>query len=378
MLEVDVSRRFAGFSLEAAFTAGPGGVTALFGKSGSGKTTLVNLIAGLDRPDRGRVAVRGTVLVDTAAGVWVPPHRRRVGYVFQESRLFPHLTVRNNLLYGRLFAPRDAGAEPLSRVVELLDIGHLLDRRPRNLSGGERQRVAIGRALLAAPRLLLLDEPLAGLDLARKAEILPYLERLRDELRLPMVYVSHQLDEVARLATTLVLLSQGRVSAAGPVGEVLARADLFPLLGRFEAGGILRATVEAHDTVWGLTRLATAGGPLSVPMLDAPVGTRMRVRVRARDVLLATAPPVGLSARSALAGRVAEIAGDGPVAEVAVAIGPDGADRLLARVTRQAVAELGLAAGTPVFAVVKAAALERRSIQPEADTVATDQVTLSS
>lgn len=371
MLDVDVVRDFGGFRLEAAFTAATGSVTALFGRSGSGKTTLVNLIAGLDRPDRGRVVLDGTVLARkgparTDAATFVPPHLRRIGYVFQESRLFPHLTVRANLLYGRFFAPRGAAGESLSRIVDLLEIGHLLDRRPRNLSGGERQRVAIGRALLAAPRLLLLDEPLASLDHARKAEILPYLERLRDGLRLPMVYVSHQLDEVVRLATDLVLLNGGRVAAAGPVADVMARPDLFPLLGRFEAGGILRATVESHDAVWGLTRLSTAGGHLSLPMLDMPVGSGLRLRVRARDVLLAVAPPVGLSARGDLVGSIAGIAGEGPVVDVAVAIGPSGADRLLARVTRLSIAELGLAPGRPVHVVIKAAALERHSIQADA------------
>lgn len=365
MLRVAVSKRLGAFSLEAAFAVPAGGVTALFGKSGSGKTTLVNVVAGLDRPDAGRVSIGDTVLTDIAAGIHVPPHRRRIGYVFQEARLFPHLSVRANLGFGRLFAPRGAAVEPLDRIADLLDIGPLLDRRPGTLSGGERQRVAIGRALLSGPRLLLLDEPLAALDMARKAEILPYLERLRDQLRLPMVYVSHHLDEVVRLATSLVLLSGGRVAAAGPLGEVLSRAELFPLLGRFEAGGVLRAVVEAHDTTWGLTRLATTGGRLSVPLLDAAPGTAMRVRVRARDVLLSIRPPDGLSARSALSGRVEAIAGDGAIVDVAVAIGPEGADRLLARVTREAVADLGLSPGAPVFAVVKATALERRNIQPD-------------
>nr|WP_202795603.1 molybdenum ABC transporter ATP-binding protein [Rhodospirillum centenum] len=378
MLEVDVSLTQGDFTLEACFTAGQG-VTALFGRSGAGKTTLVNLIAGLAWPRRGRIVLDGVPLLDTAAGVRVPPHRRRIGYVFQEARLFPHLTVRQNLLYGRLFAPRDAAREPLERIVDLLGIGALLDRRPRHLSGGERQRVAIGRALLSAPRLLLLDEPLASLDAARKAEILPYLERLRDELRLPMVQVSHQIEEVARLATTLVLLDAGRVAAAGPVTALMAQPDLFPLLGRFEAGTMLRAVVEGHDGDWGLTRLATAAGPLMVPRLEAAPGTRLRVRVRARDLILATAPPQGLSARNTLAGEVVAVGGEsgepgedaggvaggdaaaGAIVDVALRAG---GEPLLARVTRQAAAELGLAPGLPVWIIVKTVAVERRSIVP--------------
>jgi molybdate transport system ATP-binding protein len=212
-LEVDVEHRQGDFRLAVAFAA-PDGVTALFGPSGSGKTTLVNIIAGLIRPERGRVAVGGTVLVDRGRGVWLPPHRRRIGYVFQDGRLFPHLTVRQNLLYGRLFTPRAERAAGLDAVIELLGIGGLLQRRPASLSGGEKQRVAIGRALLADPRLLLMDEPLAGLDEARREEILPYLERLRDGARLPIVYVSHVAAEVERLASLVVRLEAGRL--AGP------------------------------------------------------------------------------------------------------------------------------------------------------------------
>jgi molybdate transport system ATP-binding protein len=227
-LEVDVEHRLGAFRLAVAFIA-QDGVTALFGPSGSGKTTLVNIIAGLIRPERGRVAVGGTVLVDCAAGTWLPPHRRRIGYVFQDGRLFPHLTVRRNLLYGRLFTPRLERAASLEQVVELLGIGDLLQRRPASLSGGEKQRVAIGRALLADPRLLLMDEPLAGLDEARREEILPYLERLRDRARLPIVYVSHVAAEVERLASTVVRLEAGRL--AGPPGPpALAQAGSTGLL----------------------------------------------------------------------------------------------------------------------------------------------------
>ena len=223
-LEVDVSRRLGAFTLEARFTT-DSGLTALFGPSGAGKTSLVNIIAGLLRPDRGKITVQEKVLVDTERGVFVPKYRRRVGYIFQEPRLFPHFTVRQNLLYGRWFTPARERREQLDHIVELLGIGGLLDRGPALLSGGEKQRVAIGRALLASPHLLLMDEPLASLDEARKSEILPYIERLRDESRVPIVYVSHSVSEVMRLASTMVLLAGGKVTATGTVSEIMGLQD---------------------------------------------------------------------------------------------------------------------------------------------------------
>ncbi|TXN60485.1 molybdenum ABC transporter ATP-binding protein, partial [Methylobacterium sp. WL6] len=224
-LDVAVALRRGAFTLDAAFAAGAG-LTALFGRSGSGKTTLIDLIAGLSRPDRGRIVVAGETLVDTDRRIALPVHRRRIGLVFQDARLFPHLSVRSNLGYGRFFAGRRAERAEHDAVVDMLGIGHLLDRQPAGLSGGERQRVAIGRALLARPRLLLMDEPLAALDEARKGEILPYIERLRDEAGIPIVYVSHAVGEVARLANTVVVLEAGRVAAAGPAEAILRRADL--------------------------------------------------------------------------------------------------------------------------------------------------------
>ncbi|MFD0935979.1 molybdenum ABC transporter ATP-binding protein, partial [Methylobacterium trifolii] len=227
-IEVDVALRRSGFSLDVAFTAG-GGLTALFGRSGSGKTTVIDLIAGLARPDRGRIVVGGETLLDSARGLRLPVHRRRVGVVFQDARLLPHLSVRRNLGYGRYFSGARHDAAEFEAVTGMLVLGHLLDRQAAGLSGGERQRVAIGRALLAKPRLLLMDEPLAALDEARKAEILPYIERLRDEAGVPIVYVSHAVAEVARLANTVVVLEHGRVAAAGPAEAILRRADLVPV-----------------------------------------------------------------------------------------------------------------------------------------------------
>ena len=353
-LDVAVKHRFGDFLLDVGFSA-TSGVTALFGRSGSGKTTVVNVIAGLIRPMAGRVAVDGAVLLDTAAGVFQPAHRRRVGYVFQEGRLFPHLTVRQNLLYGRLFAPRGDGAAPLEHVVELLGIGHLLGRRPAGLSGGEKQRVAIGRALLARPRLLLLDEPLAALDEPRKAEILPYLERLRDETRVPIVYVTHAVPEVVRLATTLVVLAEGRVAATGPLAEVMARFDVGTAAGPEQAGAVLEATVRGYDATDRLTALETPAGTLHVPGRVGAQGARLRVHVHARDVMLALHRPTAMSALNVLPGTVAEIgARDGAVVDVRL----DCAGvPLLARLTRRSVTTLDLAPGRPLFAVIKSIAL---------------------
>ena len=265
ILEVDIEHRLGAFELDIHFRSGRG-LTALFGRSGAGKTSIVNVIAGLVRPERGRVVVDGSVLIDTERRIRVPAHRRRVGYVFQEDRLFPHLTVRQNLLFGRWFAMRSSPAARLDDVVDLLGIGGLLDRRPARLSGGEKQRVAIGRALLAGPRLLLMDEPLVSLDAQRKDEIFPYIERLRDQAGVPIVYVSHAVAEVTRLASTIVLISDGRVRAVGPLQEVMGRAELYPMAGRFEAGAVLAVRVASHDARWGLTELAGTFGKLTVPL----------------------------------------------------------------------------------------------------------------
>lgn len=365
-LEVAVEHAQGAFRLQASFRS-DGRLTALFGRSGSGKTTLVNAIAGLIRPSQGRIVVDGAVLLDTAAGVFVAKHRRRIGYVFQDARLFPHLTVRQNLLFGRWFAGRggEGGggkAIDLDAVVALLGIGHLLGRRPAGLSGGEKQRVAIGRALLAHPRLLLMDEPLASLDEARKAEILPYIERLRDEAGVPIVYVSHAVAEVARLAATVVVLEGGRVAAAGATADVLGRLDLPALDG--DGGAVLEATVEGHDDAYGLTRLSTAAGPLQVPRLALDPGAATRAHVRARDVMLSLEPLGGVSALNVLTGCVVAI---GPSAlpregSASVLVRLDcGGAALLARITRKSLDALGLAPGRTVQAVIKSVSMDRRA-----------------
>ncbi len=345
------------FTLDAAFEA-PDGVTALFGRSGSGKTTIVNAVAGLLRPDTGRIVADDTVLTDTEARVFLPPHRRRIGYVFQDARLFPHLTVRQNLLFGRWFAKGRSGPG-LDRIAGLLGIAALLDRRPAALSGGERQRVALGRAILSNPRLLLMDEPLAALDEARKAEILPYLERLRDEVGLPILYVSHSAAEVARLATTVVLIEAGRVTAAGPAAAILSDLAAVPAFGLREAGAIVEARVAGHDDD-GLTRIEVPGGPLWLPRIDAPPGAMIRLRILAQDVMLALERPQGISALNVLPGVVADLReGEGPGVMVSLDIG---GTAILSRITRRSAQALGIAPGRRLFAVLKAVSVAQGNI----------------
>jgi len=366
-LEVDIHHSQGDFTLAARFQCGPG-VTALFGRSGAGKTTLVNLIAGLIKPREGRIAVDGRVLVDTRERIFLPPHKRRIGYVFQEARLLPHLDVTRNLLYGRWLADGFFGMrrDGFEHTVALLGLEHLLTRRPGTLSGGEKQRVAIGRALLTRPALLLLDEPLASLDAARKEEILPYLERLRDELRIPIVHVSHALPEVTRLATNVVLLSQGRVEAVGSMAELAARLDLYPITGRYEAGAVLACRVTAHDAAHGLTQLASQAGALWVPQLELAIGASVNIRIRARDVTLFLEPPQGSSALNILRGCVREIVRrEGAAVDVkldcSLEPGKAGAD-VIARITRLSAERLNLTPGQVLYAAIKTVAMDRRGI----------------
>jgi len=360
MIKVDVQHRLGSFELKAHF-ASEGRVTALFGQSGSGKTSLVNIIGGLIRPDHAYISLNGDVIVDTERKVFVPKHRRRVGYVFQEGRLFPHLTVRQNLLYGWWFTPAAKRVGRLGPIIDLLGIDHLLDRRPGSLSGGEKQRVAIGRALLATPRLLLMDEPLASLDEARKAEILPYLERLRDETEVPIIYVSHSVPEVARLASTMVMMTDGLVVATGPTSDIMARLDLVPFTNLVEAGAVLEAEVLEHDEQFGLTALALCGGRLWVPRLSERItGSKVRVHIRARDVMISTRPPEGLSALNVLRGVVAELGPRrGPILDLRLDCG---GQAILARLTQRSIETLGLMPGTTVYAVIKTVGFDRQTL----------------
>lgn len=355
ILDVDIRHQQGGFALQTRFQS-DGSLTALLGPSGSGKTTIVNAIGGLVRPDEGRIVVQGRVLVDTKTDVFIPKHRRRIGYIFQEGRLFPHLNVRQNLLFGRWFTPRGEQKAGFDHVVDLLGIGHLLDRRPSYLSGGEKQRVAIGRALLADPRLLLMDEPLASLDEARKAEIYPYIERLRDEGGIPIVLVSHSVAEIARLATSVVVLSEGRVTASGPASEILLHTNLFVQTGLAEAGALIEAQVLRHEDFFGLTVLQAKAGTLMVPRIEHSIGDTLRVRLRARDIILSLRAPEGMSALNVLSGLVSSIdEAEGPSMDVQLDCG---GDSLVARVTRKSVAELGLKPGLTVHAIIKSIAFD--------------------
>jgi molybdate transport system ATP-binding protein len=360
MISVDVALKLGAFDLEVAFE-NDAGIIALFGRSGSGKSVTINLIAGLLRPDRGRIVLDDRVLVDTKAGIFVPKYRRRVGLVFQDAQLFPHFSVRRNLLFGRWFAPRQEPGIAFDAVVATLGIGHLLDRHPTLLSGGERQRVAIGRALLSSPKILLMDEPLAALDSERKLEILPLIESLRDEFRIPIVYVSHAVEEVARLAASVVVLENGRVAATGSVEDVLGRGLAFTGESRFAQSSIITGRLSRVDTAYGLTEIAHPAGTIWLVGEAGPVGREARIIIHATDITLATEPPPKLSVRTILAGTVAGITFDhGPLASVAIRL--DGHGQLVALVTRKAIDELGLRRDDLVYALVKTVALDERMV----------------
>jgi molybdate transport system ATP-binding protein len=359
-LSVAVKHDLGAFRLDATFTCG-GGVTALFGPSGAGKTTVVNAIAGLTRPDAGRITLDNEVLFDAEQGIHVPARERRFGYVFQDGRLFPHLTVRRNLTYSRWFRLGRQAQVDFDHIVALLGLGDLLERRPANLSGGERQRVAIGRALLARPRLLLLDEPLASLDAHRRNEILQYLELMRDDVRIPVIYVSHSVEEVVRLAGTVVLLASGGVVAAGGVEDVMGRPDLRAAGGTFEGGTVIDARVVRQDIEYDLATVAFDGGTLTVTNLDALPGEAVRVRIRARDVSIALDPPTRISVQNVLRGRVADLSpARGGIVDVSIAVG---AVSLRSRITMRAVEQLALAPGLGVYALIKAVSLDRFGIR---------------
>jgi molybdate transport system ATP-binding protein len=358
-IEIDVKRRLGAFELQAAFSC-DAAVTALFGRSGCGKSTVLNMVAGLLRPDSGRIAIGDRVLFDSTNGTDARPEKRRVGYVFQEGLLLPHLSVRQNLTFGRFFTPPTERWAELNRIVALLDLAPILERRPQRLSGGEKQRVAIGRALLASPRLLLMDEPLASLDAGRRGEILYYIERLRDEVGVPILYVSHEIEEVVRLAGHMVLLSDGKVGASGPMQELMGRIELRRIIGRYEGGAVIEVKVAAQDLGTGLARLAFEGGELLVPDVDALIGETLRVRVRARDVSIALERPRDISVLNCLPGKVVEI-GSEPGASVDVRLDVSGTP-LLARITRHSAQRLRLAPGMDVWALVKAVSLDRHSV----------------
>jgi molybdate transport system ATP-binding protein len=367
MLSVAAVKQTGSFRLDVRFAAPTPGVVALFGPSGCGKSTTINIVAGLLRPDRGRVALDDTVLYDTDSKVDVPVEKRGIGYVFQDARLFPHLSVAGNLKFAERRAAR-SGVIGLDRVVGMLDLQPLMARRVHQLSGGEKQRVAIGRALLTQPRLLLLDEPLAALDHERREEVLPYLETLRDELAIPMVYVSHRFEEVLRLATHIVLMQSGTVAAEGGIGDMSLDARLRALIGPDAVGAIIEGTVVGREPMGGLLRVRIGPGELKVNAAGAP-GTALRVQLLARDIIVSTEMPRLISVRNHLRGTVTAIEDDGASDLISIDVsggsgsggggggGGGGGAKILARITKAATRELELAPGKPVWALVKSVSL---------------------
>ncbi len=354
-LSVDINLGLEGFRLEVAHEFELGGITALFGASGAGKSLLLRVIAGLETGASGEVSFDGE---PWQGGRFVPTAKRGVGFVFQDARLFEHLDVAGNLR----FAARRSGSEGFDSVVKTLDLQPLLGRRAATLSGGEKQRVAIGRTLLASPRLLLMDEPLSALDHARKTQLLPYIARLPEVFGLPVIYVTHSVEEVTRLADRMVVLASGKVLAAGGVAETLARLDIAEASGKFEAGSVVQATVTGQDERFRLTELSVAGQALSMPASAVEVGANLRLRIRARDVAIAMARPEGLSIRNVLEGRILEVSQEAKTAFAELLLDIGDGQRLRARITRASVAELGLTEGTPVFALLKSVSFDRRAL----------------
>lgn len=353
MLAIDVQADFGDFRLDASLDLAESGVTALFGPSGAGKTSLIDAVAGLYRPARGRIVLDGTTLFDAQTGVDLAPDLRRLGYVFQGARLFPHLTVEDNLRFGFRRIPESERRLDFARVVTLLALDGMLERRPGTLSAGERQRVAIGRALLASPRLLLMDEPLAALDAGLKAEILPFIQRLHEKTAVPIVYVSHDLDEVLAIADTLALMVGGRITNVGPVAQVASM-----LTGRDEGASVFETVVEAHDEADGITELRTGGGTLRVARLDRELGSPVRVRIHARDVALSLGAPQNISILNALPGSVRSVRALSGVT-VEVEIGLEAGGTVRAHVTPRSARTLALETGTRVFALIKTVAIDR-------------------
>ena len=351
MIDLRIRKKQGRFLLDAAFVSAKAGVTALFGRSGAGKTSIISMVAGLVKPDAGHIIVNGRTLYDAEAGIDLPPEKRRIGVIFQEGRLFPHLSVHSNLIYGMRLTPPRARYVTFDQVVDLLGIGHLLNRRPARLSGGEKQRVAIGRALLTSPSLLLMDEPLASLDQVRKTEVLPFIARLAFELSIPIVYVSHSLDEVLNLADTVVVLGSGHVIAHGRIDDVMSRIDLQHVTGISDYGAIISTLVESHDQ--GITRLRFAGGLLQVPHLDLPPGAKVRIRIKARNVGIALERPANTSFQNILPARVEDITRTNGLIDVHLSIGCP----LLARITPSARQFLDLKPGQQVFALIKSVAV---------------------
>ena len=353
-MKVDINRKQGNFLVNTSFSGPESGVTALYGPSGAGKTSVINMVSGLISPDKGHISVKDLCLFDSEKGINLPPERRRIGYVFQDGRLLPHLSVRGNLTYGLKLTPPGQRFVTFGSVVELLGIGHLLNRRPSRLSGGEKQRVAIGRALLTSPAMLLMDEPLASLDASRKSEVLPFIMRLSREYKIPILYVSHLIDEILNLADHLVIMNMGHVAASGDPEDLLSRPDLQEHVAKDEHGTVISAIVDEPLDRTGLTKLRFGKHFLIVPPVESPKGTRLRVRIAARHVGLAIKRPSGTSFQNIFEGKVEEIIDNhGPFVDVHVDIG----HLLLARLSRQSCIRLNISVGQQVFAMIKTVAV---------------------
>lgn len=359
MLSVNITKVFGSFRLETQFEVEEGSITAIFGKSGAGKTSTINAIAGLTRPDVGVIQIGNTTLFDQNLRINLPIYKRQIGYVFQDDRLFPHMTVQNNLIYGTPKNRDVANSLNLTDITELLELAPLLERRPRTLSGGEKQRVAIGRALLSNPKLLLMDEPLASIDVQHRFEILPFIQRVREKTGITIIYVTHALEEVIFIADQIILLSEGQVTAQGTVEEIMGRLDLHPMTSRFDAGAVISAIYSGYDREFDLGELSFDGGTLRIAGLNAEIGIHLRAHIRARDVSLMLDKPKDTSVLNVFKGELIEIRHeDGPQLDLLINIGTP----LIARITRKSLNDLNLDIGSKVYAMIKAVAIDRKTL----------------
>ena len=359
MLSVNITKAFGSFRLETQFEVEEGSITAIFGKSGAGKTSTINAIAGLTRPDVGVIQIGNTTLFDQNLRINLPIYKRQIGYVFQDDRLFPHMTVRNNLNYGTPKTRDVTNSLNLTDITGLLELAPLLERRPRTLSGGEKQRVAIGRALLSNPKLLLMDEPLASIDVQHRFEILPFIQRVREKTGITIIYVTHALEEVIFIADQIILLSEGQVTAQGTVEEIMSRLDLHPMTSRFDAGAVISATYSGYDREFDLGELSFDGGTLRIAGLNAEIGIHLRAHIRARDVSLMLDKPKDTSVLNVFKGELIEIRHEeGPQLDLLINIGTP----LIARITRKSLNDLNLDIGSKVYAMIKAVAIDRRTL----------------
>ena len=359
MLSVNITKAFGSFRLETQFEVEEGSITAIFGKSGAGKTSTINAIAGLTRPDVGVIQIGNTTLFDQNLRINLPIYKRQIGYVFQDDRLFPHMTVQNNLIYGTPKNRDVANSLNLTDITGLLELAPLLERRPRTLSGGEKQRVAIGRALLSNPKLLLMDEPLASIDVQHRFEILPFIQRVREKIGITIIYVTHALEEVIFIADQIILLSEGQVTAQGTVEEIMSRLDLHPMTSRFDAGAVISATYSGYDREFDLGELSFDGGTLRIAGLNAEIGIHLRAHIRARDVSLMLDKPKDTSVLNVFKGELIEIRHEeGPQLDLLINIGTP----LIARITRKSLNDLNLDIGSKVYAMIKAVAIDRKTL----------------